>query len=70
MPNPRKRNYFSKVFKNENELTDVISVVIFCVDDKTYLIAHDYNLDYHIPYVPVSKFSWKIQVQDFVKEVS
>ncbi|CAH1405929.1 unnamed protein product [Nezara viridula] len=68
MSNTRKRNNFSKAFKNVSELTDVISVVIYCVDDKTYLIAHDYNLDYHIPYVPVSTYSWKLQVQNFVKE--
>ncbi|XP_066903080.1 uncharacterized protein [Halyomorpha halys] len=64
----RKKYGFSRLFKNVNELTDVISVVIYCVDDKTYLIAHDCYLDYHIPYIPVATYSWNLQVQNFIKQ--
>lgn len=57
-------------FKFYKDLCDVVSVLVYCAAEKSYLLNKDASGEYWLPSSKADKKSWKLSAQKLQCEVS
>lgn len=57
------------MFKYYKDLCDVVSVLIYCPNDKSYLLTKENNGEFWIPWSKVERNCWKSTANKIISEV-
>lgn len=57
------------MFKHYKDLCDVVSVLIYCPSDRSYLLTKENNGEFWVPWSKVERNCWKATAHKIISEV-